>query len=165
MLPIKELMVWIQSTDVAMLISQSRGWFPALEMIHVTATTFVFGMITIIDLRLLGLLSRGSAVSDLYRDVIPLTWTAFVVAAISGILLFMSQAVAYSANIAFQMKFAALALIAINMLAFRLFVYSGVSRWDRDAAVPLAAKLAGAISLVGWIAVVSCARWIAYLMI
>jgi hypothetical protein len=164
-LPVKELMVWIQSTDVAMLISQSRGWFPALEMIHVTATTFVFGMITIIDLRLLGLLSRGSAVSDLYRDVIPLTWAAFVVATISGILLFMSQAVAYSANIAFQMKFAALALIAINMLAFRLFVYSGVSRWDRDAAVPLAAKLAGAISLVGWIAVVACARWIAYLMI
>src|ERR1700681_1997989 len=102
-------MVWIQSTDVAMLISQSRGWFPALEMIHVTATTFVFGMITIIDLRLLGLLSRGSAVSDLYRDVIPLTWAAFLVAAISGILLFMSQAVAYSANFAFQMKFAALA--------------------------------------------------------
>jgi hypothetical protein len=87
------------------------------------------------------------------------------VAAISGILLFMSQAVAYSANIAFQMKFAALALVAINMLAFRLFVYSGVSRWDRDAAVPLVAKLAGAISLVGWIAVVACARWIAYLMI
>jgi hypothetical protein len=164
-LTIKELMVWIQSTDVAMLISQSRGWFPALEMIHVTATTFVFGMITIIDLRLLGLLSRGSAVSDLYRDVIPLTWAAFVVAAISGILLFMSQAVAYSANFAFQMKFAALALIAINMLAFRLIVYPGVSKWNRDAAVPFAAKLAGAISLVGWIAVVASARWIAYLMI
>ena len=165
MLPIKELMGWIQSTDLAMLISQSRGWFPALEMIHVTATTFVFGMITIVDLRLLGLLARGSAVSALYRDVIPLTWAAFVVAAISGILLFMSQAVAYSANFAFQMKFAALALIAINMLAFRLIVYPSVSRWNRDAAVPFAAKLAGAISLFGWIAVVACARWIAYLMI
>ena len=64
-------MGWIESTDVAMLISQSRGWFPALEMIHVTATTFVFGMITIVDLRLLGLLARGSAVSALYRDVAP----------------------------------------------------------------------------------------------
>jgi hypothetical protein len=164
-LPVKELMVWIQSTDVAMLISQSRGWFPALEMIHVTATTFVFGMITIVDLRLLGLLSRGSAVSDLYRDVIPLTWAAFVVAAISGVLLFMSQAVAYSGNLAFQMKFAVLALIALNMLAFRLFVYPGISKWDHTAAIPLPARLAGAISLIGWIAVVSSARWIAYLMI
>jgi hypothetical protein len=158
-------MSWIESTDVAMVIAQSRGWFPALEMIHVTATTFVFGMITIVDLRLIGLLARGSAVSDLYRDVIPLTWAAFVVAAITGGLLFMSQAVTYSGNIAFRMKFAALALIALNMLVFRLFVYPGIATWDRTAAIPLRARLAGAISLLGWIAVVSCARWIAYLMI
>jgi hypothetical protein len=164
-LTIKELMGWIQSTEVAMVISQSRGWFPALEMIHVTATTFVFGMITIVDLRLIGLLARGSAVRDLYHDVIPLTWAAFVVAAITGVLLFMSQAVAYSVNFAFQMKFAVLGLIALNMLAFRRFVYRGISTWDRTAAIPLRARLAGAISLVGWIAVVSCARWIAYLMI
>jgi hypothetical protein len=165
MLQIKEVMGWIQSSDLAVLIAQSRGWFPALEMIHVTATTFVFGMITIVDLRLLGLIARGSAVSALYRDVIPLTWAAFAVAAISGGLLFTSQAVAYSANIAFQLKFAALALIALNMLAFRLFVYPGIAKWDRAAAIPLRARLAGAISLAGWIAVVSCARWIAYLMI
>ena len=165
MLTIKELLGWIQTTEVAMLIAQSRGWFPALEMIHVTATTFVFGMITIVDLRLLGLLSRGSAVSDLYRDVIPLTWTAFVVAAVTGVLLFISQAKEYYVNVAFQMKFATLALIAINMLVFRLVVYPGVAKWDRDAPIPFAAKLAGAISLAGWITVVACARWIAYLRI
>jgi hypothetical protein len=164
-LSIKELMGFIESSDVAMMISQSRGLFPALEMIHVTATTFVFGMITIVDLRLLGFIARGSAVSDLYRDVIPLTWASFVVAATTGILLFMSQAVAYSVNVAFQMKLAALALIALNMLAFQRFVYPGIAQRDRDAPVPLAAKLAGAVSLAGWIAVVSCARWIAYLMI
>jgi hypothetical protein len=62
------------------------------------------------------------------------------------------------------MKFALLLLIAINMLVFRLVVYPGVSKLDRDAAVPWAAKLAGAISLAGWIMVVACARWIAYLM-
>ena len=165
MLSLKELMGWIESTDVAMLISQSRGWFPALEMIHVTATTFVFGMITIVDLRLIGVLPRGSAVSDLYRDVIPLTWAAFMVAAITGGFLFMSQAVAYSTNFAFRMKFAMLALVALNMLAFRRFVYPGIAKGDHDAPLPFAARLAGAISLAGWIAVVSCARWIAYLMI
>jgi CBS domain containing-hemolysin-like protein len=158
-------MGWIESTDVAMLISQSRGWFPALEMIHVAATTFVFGMIAVVDLRLLGLLARGSAISDLCRDVIPLTWAAFVVAAITGGLMFMSQAVAYSVNFAFQMKLAVLALIALNMLGFRLFVYPGISKWDRSAVIPLRARLAGALSLVGWIAVVSSGRWIAYLMI
>jgi hypothetical protein len=164
-LPLKELMGWIQSSEIAMLISQSRGWFPALEMIHVTATTFVFGMIAIIDLRLIGVLPRGSAVCDLYRDVIPLTWAAFVVTAITGSLLFMSQAVAYSTNFAFRMKFTMLLLIALNMLVFRRFVYPGIADRDHDAPLPFAARLAGALSLAGWIAVVSSARWIAYLMI
>jgi hypothetical protein len=80
-------------------------------------------------------------------------------------MLFTTQAVAYSVNIAFRLKFAVLLLIALNMLVFRLFVYPGISTWDRAAAIPLRARLAGAISLLGWIAVVSCARWIAYLMI
>jgi hypothetical protein len=164
-LALKELMRWIESTELAMLISQSRGWFPALEMIHVTATTFVFGMIAIIDLRLMGVLARGSVLSDLYRDVIPLTWAAFVVAAITGCLLFISQAVAYSANFAVWMKFAMLVLILLNMLVFRRFVYPGIADRDRDATLPFAARLAGALSLAGWIAVVSSARWIAYLMI
>ncbi|HEY6256544.1 MAG TPA: hypothetical protein VIY51_12200 [Xanthobacteraceae bacterium] len=162
---LKEFLFWLESTPLAMMVSHGLFGFSALEMVHVTATTFVFGMITIVDLRLIGLLSRDSAVSDLYRDVIPLTWVAFVVAAATGILLFMSQARAYSANFAFLMKIAVLLLIGLNMLAFRLFVYPGIAKWDRTAAIPLSARLAGAISLIGWITVVSCARWIAYLMI
>jgi hypothetical protein len=164
-LALKDLMSWIQSSEIAMVISQSRGWFPALEMFHVTATTFVFGMIAIIDLRLIGVLPRGLAVSDLYRDVIPLTWVAFVVAAITGVLLFMSQAVAYSGNFAFRLKFAVLLLIGLNMLLFRRFVYPRIAGRDHDAPLPFVARLAGALSLAGWIAVVSSARWIAYLMI
>jgi hypothetical protein len=159
-----ELLGWLESTPLAMFVSQSPWGFPALEMVHVTATTFVFGMITIVDLRLIGVAWKGSAISDLYRDVIPLTWMAFVVAAITGSLLFTGQAMKYSGNIAVRMKFAILLLIAINMLVFRLVVYPGVAKWDRDAAVPWAAKVTGAISLAGWIMVVACARWIAYLM-
>ena len=160
----KELMLWLEGTPLAMLVSHGQFGFGALEMIHVTATTFVFGMITIVDLRLIGLVSRDAKVSDLYRDVIPLTWAAFVVAAITGTLLFISQARAYSANIAFQMKLLVLLLIGLNMLVFHRFVYRGIAKWDHGSAIPLSARLAGAISLVGWIAVISCARWIAYLM-
>ena len=157
-------MLWLEGTPLAMLVSHGQFGFGALEMIHVTATTFVFGMITIVDLRLIGLVPRDAKVSDLYRDVIPLTWAAFVVAAITGTLLFISQARAYSVNVAFQMKLLVLLLIGLNMLVFHRFVYRGIAKWDHGSAIPLSARLAGAISLVGWIAVVSCARWIAYLM-
>jgi hypothetical protein len=165
MLPIKELLNWLETTQVAVFVSQSGWGFAALEMVHVTATTLIVGMIAIVDLRLIGVGAKGSAITDIYRDVIPLTWAAFVVAAITGGLLFISQAMEYYANIGVRLKFSLLALIGINMLVFRWILYPGISKWDRDAPVPFAAKLAGAISLVSWISVVAAARWIAYLML
>ena len=43
-----------------------------------------------------------------------------------------------------------------------LVTYRGVAQWDRDAALPLAGRLAGAISLSGWIVIVAYGRWTAY---
>jgi hypothetical protein len=51
------------------------------------------------------------------------------------------------------------------MLVFQLITYRGVARWDRDTAVPWAGRLAGAISLASWIAIVAYGRWTAYQMI
>jgi hypothetical protein len=162
---IKELLGWLQSTELAVYISQSGWSFSALEMIHVTATTLIVGMIAVVDLRLIGLGPRGVAVTDLYREVIPLTWAAFVVAAITGVMLFSSQAMDYYVNTGVRLKFSLLALIAINMLVFRWTVYPGISKWDRDGPIPLAARLAGGISLASWMMVVAAARWIAYLRV
>ena len=48
----RELMLWLEGTPLAMMVSHGQFGFPALEMIHVTATTFVFGMITIAGARI-----------------------------------------------------------------------------------------------------------------
>ena len=148
-----------------MFVSQSPWGFPAIEMIHVTAISVVVGMIAVLDLRLLGLASTRCSVTGLYREVVPIVWGAFAVAAPTGLLMFVGQATEYSANVAFQLKIVLLVLAAVNMLAFRLFVFRGVSTWDRDAAVPLAGKLAAAVSLLSWIAIVASARWIGYFMV
>ena len=79
--------------------------------------------------------------------------------------LFMAQPVKYFDNHAFQMKFFLMAIAGLNMLAFQLVTYRGVAAWDRDAAVPPAGKLAGAISLLAWIAIVAYGRWTAYFML
>jgi hypothetical protein len=160
---IKDLLHWVQSTEVAVYISQSGWSFSALEMVHVTATTLIVGMIAIVDLRLIGLGPRGAAVSELYREAIPVTWAAFVVAAVTGVLLFTSQAMDYYVNTAVRLKFSLLAMIGVNMLVFHYAIYPGVAKWDRDASVPFVARLAGATSLFAWILVVAAARWIAYL--
>ena len=119
----------------------------------------------IVDLRLLGLASRKWAVSEVCREALPWTWGAFLVSALSGAMLFLAQPVKYFNNYAFQVKFLLMVFAGINMLVFEFITYRGVAAWDRDAAVPLAANLAGAISLVAWIAIIAYGRWTAYYML
>lgn len=153
---------WLEMTAPAVFVMESVWAFQALLMVHLTAIALVVGMISVVDLRLLGLASTNCAVSDVCREVLPWTWTAFALSTITGVLLFLAQPVKYIQNTAFQMKFLLLAVAGINMLIFQLVVYRGVAKWDRGEATPLAGKLAGAISLVSWLAIVAYGRWTAY---
>jgi hypothetical protein len=155
---------WLEKTDIAIFVSQSRGGFSGLLMLHVAAAVIVFGMIFIVDLRLMGIASKNCSVTDLCREVLPWTWVAFIISAITGVMLFTGQPVKYWANYAFQAKVALLALAGVNMLVFQLLTIRGVSKWNRATRLPAAAKIAGAISLTCWIAVVAYGRWTAFVM-
>jgi hypothetical protein len=155
---------WVEHTPVAAFVSHSTWGFSALLSVHILAVAVVFGMIAMVDLRLIGIAAKHSAVTALCREALPWTWSAFALSALTGMLLFTAQPVKYWGNDAFQMKFAIMALAGLNMLVFQLITYRGVARWDRDTAVPWAGRLAGAISLASWIAIVAYGRWTAYLM-
>jgi hypothetical protein len=157
-----EFLKWLETTGFALFIAESSWFFQAALMLHLAAITVVVGMIAVVDLRLMGLASMKCAVTDVCRQALPWTWWAFAASVLTGGALFMAQPVKYFENFAFQMKFLLMVLSGINMLVFQFITYRGVSRWDRDAAVPFAGKLAGAISLVCWIAVVAYGRWTAY---
>jgi hypothetical protein len=138
--------------------------FPNLEAVHVIALALVVGTIAVVDLRLLGLASLGSSVSRLCLDVLPWTWGAFILAVTTGSLMFVSHASDYFDNTAFRIKLLLLVAAGLNMLVFQLLTRPGIARWDRDASPPLPARLAGAISLTCWIAVVFFGRWIGFTM-
>ena len=126
------------------------------------AITLVVGSIAVVDLRLLGLASRRRAVTRLTGEVLPITWLAFVVAVITGLALFSSNAVKYSHNTFFLAKMALLVLAGLNMIVFHFITSRDIQRWDESPAVPAGVRLAGAFSLALWIAVVVCGRWIGF---
>jgi uncharacterized membrane protein len=159
-----EFMHWVEKTPVAIMVSQSAFGFNALDMLHVAAISMVFGMIALLDLRLVGVALKDYSVTELSRQVLPWTWAAFAIAAVTGVLMFTGQAAKYAVNFAFLSKIALMVLAAANMLAFHFITYRGVAKWDRDAAVPLAAKFAGTISLLCWLAIVISGRFTAYYM-
>jgi hypothetical protein len=142
-------------------IEGSEWLFPIVETCHVLAITTVFGSIAMVDLRLLGLAGRGTSITRLLEEILPWTWTAWVFAALTGSLLFISKAVTYFDNFQFRMKFVFMALAAVNMLAFHFGVYRRVVEWD-EGPLPTSARMAGALSLGCWIAVVFFGRWVGF---
>lgn len=153
---------WLYATDFARAVRESESLFPWAESVHVLAICAVVGTISFVDLRLLSLASRNRPVSQLVREVLPITWIAFLVAVLSGMMLFASNALAYYENTAFRMKLILLALAGMNMLVFHGLTYKGVGQWDTSPKTPAGAKIAGGISLLLWIGVVAFGRWIGF---
>src|ERR1700704_861372 len=146
-------MEWLQATSLAVFIHQTKSAFTTIEVIHVIAISLVIGSISVVDLRLLGVASTKRPFTQLARDVLPLTWAAFALAAATGSLLFLSQAAAYFATTTFWIKMSIMALAGINMLVFEFITVGGVREWDLKPTPPPHARLAGGISVTCWLLV------------
>jgi len=156
-----QLFASLEATPVGTAIRESTWLFPTIETTHVFAITLVLGSILIVDLRLLNLASRNRSVTELTREVLPFTWGAFALAAVTGGLLFTSSALKYSQNLQFKTKMLLLIIAGANMLVFQLYTYRTVASWDRSAP-PTGARVAGALSLALWFGVMSLGRWIGF---
>lgn len=156
----------LQNTAIAAAVrgdTPGSEWlFPIVETGHVLALAVVSGSIAMVDLRLLGFSLRGSSVARLSREVLPWTWTAFGLAAIFGTLMFMSKAQTYFHNFEFRMKFLALFLAGLNMLVFHFGPFRRVASWDLRQPPPVAARLAGGLSLLLWLLVIFYGRWVGF---
>lgn len=153
---------WLSNTSVAEAIRNGGTYFPWLECIHVVAIALVLGTIAIVDLRLLGYASHRKSANRLIAELLPFTWVAFVVAAISGLLMFSSNAVGYAHDTRFQFKILLIALAGINMAVFHTTTYRRINEWDEAIPTPSAARTSGALSLCLWIAVAFLGRWVGF---
>lgn len=143
-------------------IRENVNAFPILESFHVLAVAIVFGTILIVDLRLLGVAAHRREASRLIRELLPYTWGAFVLAVITGIGMFMSNALSYAANTQFLLKLVALAVAGLNMAWFHSTAYRRISEWDAALPPPAAARVAGITSLLTWTVVIFLGRWIGF---
>lgn len=144
---------WMRTTVRAM---------PIIEGIHLLSMAALFGTILIVDLRLLGLPDSRRPFTRVARDVLPWTWLAFIVNALTGALMFAQDAIVYAADTTFLLKMAALVLAGLNMLVFELVTRRSVAQWDQNARTPRVARAAAIISLSLWMAMIVLGRWTGY---
>ena len=157
-----DILIFIYSNPLAQTIRENELLFPWIEAIHVLAVTLVIGSIALVDLRLIGVRALNRAISNISKELLPITWTAFLAAAITGAILFTSNALSYGQNFYFTSKIILLGLAGINMMCFQFIIGKNLDSWNHYQQLPIAARIAGAISLTLWISIIFCGRWIGF---
>jgi uncharacterized membrane protein len=155
-----EFCQWLGNTRLG--IAVAEDWFPKVECVHVIALATVVGTIFLVDTRLIGLTSTRLSFRGISSRLLPWTWAGFIIAAITGFMMFSSNAVAYFQNGAFRLKLLLMVLAAVNMLYFELVTFRNVAAWDAEAKPPVAARLAGVVSVALWCGVIMTGRWIGF---
>jgi uncharacterized membrane protein len=159
---VNAMLEWLQGTGVAIQIRDGLYTFPVLESIHVVGLALVFGTIAILDLRLLGVASTHRPVSRVIADLLKWTWAAFAITALTGGLMFSTNALVYFHNTWFRAKMILLLLAAVNMLAFELTARRSITQWDASPSTPRAAKIVATASLLIWVGVIVAGRVIGF---
>ena len=159
-----EFISYFENSAMADNIREDDVLFPLIESVHVVAICLVIGSILAVDLRLLGLASINRSVTRVASGILPLTWAAFAVAVISGSLLFISNASKYLANGYFVAKMCLIGAAGLNVAIFHLGSAKDLPRWEKGTWLPLRVRLAGGLSILLWISVVTCGRWIGFTM-
>jgi hypothetical protein len=158
---IDQALTWLQDLSFPTNIRESDWLFPTIETVHVFALVLVVGSILRVDLRLLGLANRDRPFSQMAKEMLPWTWSFFVIAAIAGLLMFSSKAVVYFGNIPFRLKMLCLLLAGLNMWVFHAFSTRQLRTWD-SSVPPTPARIAGGLSLCLWTLIVAAGRWIGF---
>jgi len=164
MLKFWDLVSYFEDSALADNIRENDLLFPLIESVHVLSICLVVGSILAVDLRLLGLASINRPLSRVSNGILPLTWSAFAIAVASGGLLFISNATKYLANGYFVAKILLICAAGLNMAIFHAIGATDMPKWENEKTLPRRVQLAGGLSILLWVSVVTCGRWIGFTM-
>ncbi len=154
------MLQWLEDSAWAVAIRQSVWLYPALEIVHITGIVLLVGPAFLFDLRLLGF-SKNLPVRGLARHLLPWSRRSLLLVVPSGILLFITNAVTLGHDPVFWLKMVLLLTAGLNALVFHRFTLRP-DIWSENTALPKSAKAAAIVSLIVWLAVITCGRLLAY---
>lgn len=169
---IRDWLVWLQtqlgkgSAEGAQSWSEqllgSLNFWNILEGTHLLSLMLFAGCIFVVDLRLLGVIFRRTPVSVIDRKVLPLAIWGMVFMTVTGLWLFFAKPLVYYHNLWFRLKVLLILAALVNIAVFHFRVQKSQGAWDALPKPPLGARVSALVSIVSWVAVITCGRFIAY---
>ena len=159
----RELAEWMQTSALGHFMRESGAWtYAVVNLFHILGVASLFGSVLVLDLRLMGV-GRRIPLAALADATVPVAIAGFAVAATTGVGLLATKATEYVGNPFLVIKFPAIALGLINVLALRLspaWQARGHRELSRRELRQL--SLMGGLSLACWLTAITAGRMIAY---
>ena len=146
-----EMLYWIEETAIAVWVGESLWGYPFLLSLHVVGLAIIVGIVVMLDLRLLGFF-RGLQVES-FLPLMKFAWVGFVINAVSGTLLFTSQASHFVTLVPFLLK---IGLIFVGA------AITGIIQNKIRNSKGASCRALAVVSLVTWIGAIVNGRLIAY---
>ena len=143
-------------------IRESQDLYSWLLTSHVVSMCAFAGLVLMMDLRLLGIGNMRTPFSQVHRAWFPWQVVFMTCSAITGLLLVYAEPLRFYSSFLFWIKVVLMVMASINALAFHRGTYLEVAKWEMKPKLPFGARLAGAVGLTLWAAVVVAGRLIAY---
>jgi hypothetical protein len=153
---------WLSNTPASLLIQTVSWIIPLVQSVHIMAVTIVVGSVLMVDMKLLGVVGRGTAISASTRRYLPWIWVALVVLFITGSILTTAEPRRELINNVFRLKMALIVIACAVTGAFQLAVSRNAAAWGEAPSKQWSARLLAIGTLAIWIAIIMCGRWIAY---
>ena len=152
-----ELFRWFDATPISVVIRNSTYIFPVVEVFHLFGLTLLLGTVTVIDLRMLGIGMKRQSIAEVAGQLGPWTTGGALLTIVSGILLFLSEAMKCYSNAAFPYKmWFLLGALLLYFLIQRRITSPG------SKVGPFALKTVAILSLCLWYGVALAGRAIAF---
>ena len=156
-------MKWLEATYLGSSVRDSDWLFPFIESVHLLGIVVLVGTSVLLDLRLLGRgVLRDRPASQVASRALLVMWGSFGVMFVTGVLMFMSEAVRCYGSAAFRVKIVLLVAAGLNALVFQLGPYRKIAGWESVAVAPRSARVAAWVSMALWVCIVAAGRGIAY---
>lgn len=154
--PLNSLTLWLEHTQASQTIQVVSWIIPTVQTIHILAIAAVIGSMSLVDLRVLGVVGRAQSLSSVSTRLIPWVWGALIVLLLTGLVMIVGEPGRSLTNPIFQFKM----LMVLTVGALTLALQSLLKR-SPDAA-PGVARLIALVSLLIWVLIIFAGRWIAY---
>jgi hypothetical protein len=158
-----DFMAWLEASTLGHVMRESGVWtYGCVNLVHILGVATLFGSVLTLDLRLMGLW-RGIALAAISKPTVRVATAGFIIAAISGPCLLATKATEYVGNPFLYIKFSAIGLGLLNVVALnRLSVWKEHKTRELSAREQLTLAVAGGISLACWLTAISAGRMIGY---